>query len=141
MKTYKDIYRPKLDTNFCCSQCVNAVGGCAWSKSFQPVPGWKTIPTQNRDRDDGIKILYCPEFKQGDPLDDREPNGEGLMNFAAAIFSQAASDYKSAVKRRVSFPNNTDTKRILAECEIFLGKYAERLKQQALKELENESNK
>lgn len=139
--TYDEIYHPNVDTNFCCAQCVNAVGGCAWSKSFQPVPGWEAIPTQNRDRDDGIKILYCPEFKQGDPLDDREPNDEGLMNFAAAIFSQAASDYKSAVKRCVLFPDDTDTKIILAECEMFLGKHAERLKRQALAELENESIK
>lgn len=141
MKTYDKIYHPKVDTNFCCAMCVNAVDGCAWSKSFQPVPGWRIIPTQNRDRDDGIKILFCPEFKEGDPLDDRALNDEGLMNFASAIFSQAASDYKAAVKRRVMYPYDTDTKRTLAECEMFLGKHAARLKQQALAELESESNK
>lgn len=133
------IYHPKVDTNFCCALCVNAVGGCAWSRSFQPVSGWKVIPTRNRDRDDGIKILFCPEFKEGDPLDNCAPNDEGLMNFAVAIFEQAASDYKAAVKRHVTFPNDSDTKKTIAECELFLGKHAERLKHQALVELENET--
>lgn len=141
MKTYDEIYHPKVDTNFCCAMCVNAVDGCAWSKSFQPVPGWRIIPTQNRDRDDGIKILFCPEFKEGDPLDDRAPNDEGLMNFAAAIFSQAANDYKTAIKQRVSFSNDSCIKKTIVECELFLGEHAARLKQQALAELENESNK
>lgn len=139
MKTYDELYHPKIDTNTCCAQCKNAVGGCSWSKSFEPIPGWLTEPTKNRDRDDGLKILWCPQFAEGDPLDDRAPNDRGLMNFACAIFEQAASDYKAAIKRRDTFPDDSDTKKTIIECELLLGKHAERLKQQALTELENET--
>lgn len=135
MKTYDNLYRPNVDTNFCCAQCKNAVGGCSWSRNFEPIPGWLTEPSQNRDRNDGLKILWCPEFAEGDPLDDHRPNDEGLMNLACAIFEQAASDYKAAIKRHVEFPSDTDTLKTIVECELFLGKHAERLKRQIFAEL------
>lgn len=135
MKTYKDIYRPKLDTNFCCSQCVNAVGGCAWSKSFQPVPGWKIRRTINRDNSEGIKILYCPEFEEGDPLDNREADINGIMRFGCALFELAASDYKAAIKAQAKGARDSETSRTITECELLFGKHAGRLKRTALKEL------
>lgn len=53
-----------------CSFCDKAICGCEWSERFEPVPGWKAIPTV-LDKGNGnrpinsYKILYCPKFAKG----------------------------------------------------------------------------
>lgn len=137
--TYTEIYHPNIASNFCCSQCTKAVDGCAWSRDFEPIPGWKIRRTINRDRSEGIKILYCPEFEEGDPLDNREPDNKGIMRFGCALFKQAANDYKAAIKAQAKGARDSDTSRTITECELLLGKHAEQLKRKALNELGNET--
>lgn len=59
-----------------CWQCVNAVPdksgkrGCAWSRSFKPVPGWDADETRLYAGDEARSIVSyhvrsCPEFVEG----------------------------------------------------------------------------
>lgn len=136
--TKKEIYQPRTRANTCCAQCKNACGGCSWSKDFSPIKGWKTRRTKNSYSSDGLKILYCPEFEAGDPLDDHEPARDGLVNLYVAIAKLAISDYKDIVKGKPS----TAKLPLSAEfdCISFLGKHAETVRQQALAELAEEQN-
>lgn len=43
-----------------CWTCAKACGGCAWSRRFDPVPGWKAERTRM-----GYSILACPEYEKG----------------------------------------------------------------------------
>lgn len=50
-----------------CWYCEKATGGCRWSRFFQPVKGWKALPTVIRHSqiEKGMKsylVLDCPEF-------------------------------------------------------------------------------
>lgn len=136
--TKKEIYHPKVKSNTCCEQCKNSCGGCSWSRDFTPITGWKIRRTKNRDREDGIRILYCPEFEAGDPLDDHEPTEEGIINLYVAIAKLAISDYKDIIKDKpctVKLPPNSE-----ADCINFLGRHAPRVRAQALRELAEEQN-
>lgn len=136
--TKKEIYQPRAKANTCCEQCKNACGDCSWSKDFTPIKGWKTRRSKDRDRTDGLKILYCPEFEAGDPLDDHEPTEDGIVNLYIAIAKLAISDYKDIVKGKPS----TTYLPLTAEhdCISFLGRHAEIIRQQALAELAEEQN-
>ena len=46
-----------------CKKATNS--GCNWSKSFQPVDGWKAIPAETSSGSATYKIIYCPEFEEG----------------------------------------------------------------------------
>ena len=57
-----------------CWDCANACGGCEWSKSFQPVPGWDAEPVIIRNHlgrgpenssAKSYKIYSCPKFRRG----------------------------------------------------------------------------
>lgn len=147
------VFDPKNDTNTCCERCKNAAGGCAWSKDFQPVPGWKTRNTVNRDRTDGIKILYCPEFVEGDPLDDTEADTGAIFALFERLLELNTEEYKEAIKTKFnaekeklsSILSVVDVIRLNAElesaendmrnCEFFLGKYAVPVKRKLLAEI------
>lgn len=50
-----------------CWYCEKAIGGCRWSRFFQPVKGWKALPTVicHSKNEKGMKsylVLDCPEF-------------------------------------------------------------------------------
>ena len=50
-----------------CWYCEKAVGGCRWSRYFQPVQGWKALSTvlYHGKGEAGMKsylVLDCPEF-------------------------------------------------------------------------------
>ena len=51
-----------------CWDCKNAVLGCSWSKNFEPVEGWKAVPTKlsagdhNDETIDSFDVRECPEF-------------------------------------------------------------------------------
>jgi hypothetical protein len=63
----------KKEQHTLCWGCANACGNCAWSRSFQPVPGWEAKPTKinnNALRYDGrytpsFLVISCPEFENG----------------------------------------------------------------------------
>ena len=55
-----------------CWDCVNAYGGCAWSREGKPVPGWEAEQTsilcyagRQARRTESYKINFCPEFRRG----------------------------------------------------------------------------
>ena len=55
-----------------CWDCVNACGGCAWSREGKPVPGWEAEQTsilcctgRQAVRTESYKINFCPEFRRG----------------------------------------------------------------------------
>ena len=51
-----------------CCECKNAVGGCSWSRRFEPVKGWIAIPTvinHGGILDGSYMILHCPDFERG----------------------------------------------------------------------------
>lgn len=45
-----------------CWVCKNACGGCEWSSSFKPVPGWEAKKSQRKPRDSYV-IKSCPKFE------------------------------------------------------------------------------
>ena len=42
--TLESCYRTAPDQ--LCWDCANACGGCEWSRSFRPVPGWSASPSR-----------------------------------------------------------------------------------------------
>lgn len=55
-----------------CWGCANCYNGCSWSRKFEPVDGWKAIPTSKGvtygDRKKEVKsffVVECPEFVKG----------------------------------------------------------------------------
>ena len=60
------------NTNALCFKCKNAYGGCAWSKSFDPVDGWTAEPVKPKNtkhdtsnpnmRKQDYHIIDCPKF-------------------------------------------------------------------------------
>lgn len=51
--------------NTLCEECIRATGGCEWSDSFQPVPGWTV---EKGKYPSWVHILKCPKFEKGDRL-------------------------------------------------------------------------
>lgn len=151
---YARIYNPSSDTNDCCFHCKKCVGGCSWSKDFTPVEGWKIKHTINRDRTDGIKILFCPEFEEGDPADDAGYSENGVVALYEKVCAQAAEDYREAVKAKYEAEKQLQTfclskletqeliheklhaESTMYQCEALLGRHAIKLKNLVLTELE-----
>lgn len=52
-----------------CWYCINACGGCSWSRKLIPVEGWKATEVTNKDVCDSFlksyKVIECPEFEEG----------------------------------------------------------------------------
>ena len=40
-----------------CWDCARAYGGCSWSATLEPVPGWTT-----RKQGNGEDVVTCPQF-------------------------------------------------------------------------------
>ena len=66
----KKKYQPKRTPPQICWRCGKALGGCSWSRSFTPIPGWEAELTGTRSglRTDSYRIIRCPEF-EGDHTD------------------------------------------------------------------------
>lgn len=50
-----------------CWNCANAVGGCSWSQSFEPVEGWDAVPCIIRGNGievPSFRVLSCPLFER-----------------------------------------------------------------------------
>ena len=53
-----------------CWDCAKACGGCEWSRSFRPVPGWSASPSRRIQNygETGFKVIdtyritACPKF-------------------------------------------------------------------------------
>ena len=64
----KNCFDPKEPTK--CWECEWAGGKngkCPWATKFEPVPGWKAIPTKilvsDRQKIDSFIVVECPEFE------------------------------------------------------------------------------
>ena len=64
-------YVPASKANIC-FDCQNACGGCSWSMSFEPIPGWtakkvkQKITGKTAQWVDTYHITACPEFVPDD---------------------------------------------------------------------------
>ena len=60
-----------------CWDCANALGGCEWSVSFKPVPGWKAkktwpVSAESKKKEyDSYRVLDCPKFVRDSYVDKR----------------------------------------------------------------------
>ena len=71
-KRYK--VKKATGSNNLCYKCKKAAGGCAWSRSFDPVDGWTAEPVEPNYRGSyesnpnmmktGYHITACPEFEE-----------------------------------------------------------------------------
>lgn len=99
---YDRIYKPDADTNTCCFLCKKCVGLCAWSADFKEIPGWKVKITETKARlnpeETGCKILFCPEFEEGDSSDPATWDDNGVLLFFENVLSKASEDFRSAYK-------------------------------------------
>lgn len=57
--------KPRKTKDSLCWDCQKACCGCSWSRSFEPVKGWKAKETKklyNGEESSGYKVIECPEF-------------------------------------------------------------------------------
>lgn len=59
----KKKYQPKRTPPQICWRCGKALGGCCWSRSFKPVPGWEAEPTTLMRGAPSYRIIRCPEYE------------------------------------------------------------------------------
>lgn len=133
------IYKPHVSANECCVICKKNIDGCSWSRKLEPVEGWEAIETDRKTyaAHGNYKILYCPEFEEGDSSKGREKDSECIMNLLEAVYRLAAEDYKSAYQKKLEAErsNHRDNyeisaaKRTMIECSVLLGEYTAQLKE------------
>lgn len=86
-----------------CMECVNACGGCSWSKNFTPVDGWTAEKVERRHTDgyrtvdEGYRITDCPKFQKERKGNGSEHTAEGMMRLAEAVYKRAGDDYRNAL--------------------------------------------
>ena len=76
-----------------CFDCQKACGGCSWSRSFEPVPGWTAEKTMlnngmacdKRRMAETYHIIACPEFVQDEPRRKVNDSSEQFEKFIAAL--------------------------------------------------------
>ena len=65
-------YMEFAKTGQLCWKCQKACGGCSWSKSFIPIPGWTaqrhdvSMWPQGKEAE-SYRIYACPEFVKDPP--------------------------------------------------------------------------
>ena len=79
--------------NTLCWDCENCIGGCSWSKDFEPVVGWKAEAVTNSDNSDTYFVHDCPQFKQGNAKTKLE--SDVFVRLTYAIIKQMVNEYKN----------------------------------------------
>ena len=79
--------------NTLCWDCENCIGGCSWTKDFEPVEGWKAEPVTNSDNSDTYLVSECPQFKPGKSKINLE--SDGFVRLTYAIIKQMVNEYKN----------------------------------------------
>ena len=79
--------------NTLCWDCENCIGGCSWSKNFEPVEGWKAEAVTNSDNTDTYLVRECPQFKKGNVKVNIE--SDGFVRLTYAIIKQMVKEYKN----------------------------------------------
>jgi transcriptional regulator NrdR family protein len=66
----------KYATNSLCWECKRATGFCSWSREFEPVKGWKAVPTTiNSDSKGRTPVIESYEVKKC-PLFEKDERSE-----------------------------------------------------------------
>lgn len=86
-----------------CWYCEKAIGGCCWSRYFQPVPGWKALSTvvYHSRSQKGMKsflVLDCPEFKADMP--EEKENRRIRQRFLSRGYYDPVSGERNAPEQR-----------------------------------------
>lgn len=85
-----------------CWRCGNAVGGCCWSRDFEPVPGWKALdqPIMTQDGKHvtpSYLVLKCPQCRK-ESVEDwtsrREINEEGMYLMIGQMLIAMKAEYR-----------------------------------------------
>lgn len=71
-----------------CWTCQKACGGCSWSRSFSPVPGWRANKTKKRGQGgtkggyiESYYIRSCPEYDPEPKRDIPEERGGQRLKY------------------------------------------------------------
>lgn len=71
-----------------CWTCQKACGGCSWSRSFSPVPGWRANKTKKRGQGgtkggyiESYYIRSCPEYDPEPKRDIPEEKGGQRLKY------------------------------------------------------------
>lgn len=76
-------------TNDLCFRCDKACGGCSWSKSFAPIPGWTAEPSRICVGIDNFvetwHITDCPEFVGKPPKEKLEKDDINIPLIEAMV--------------------------------------------------------
>ena len=138
------IYAPEDGANNCCYICKKSIDGCSWSRSLEPVKGWKAIECERKYSSPSYKILYCPEFEEGNAAKGREWDEDGCMNLVEALYKATADDFKNAYKKKLKlerynaelFENEIEiAEGVMHNCSFLLGEWTEPLKAMVKNEL------
>lgn len=139
------IYKPDVSANECCVICKKNIDGCSWSRKLEPVEGWQAIETDRVTYGvhGSYKILYCPEFEEGDSSKGRDFDRDACNNLIEAVYRNAAADYRNAYKRKLKAERHPlpDKREIefaeqrMFECSFLLGKWTDQLKEMVEKEM------
>ena len=129
-----------------CWRCKNCFGGCSWSKSFEPVEGWRaerTIIQHFNAETPSFLVRACPLFVMDDG--EREYiSDDGFHNLMVAIYKRAAQDYVLLLDRMdvpAYDPDGIAKSKIkyqLSEIENLLPRWlTDKIKRERKKEIEN----
>lgn len=77
--------RPPNKRATLCWSCARFCGRCSWSARFDPVEGWKAIPSvislgPGRSKQKGYTVIQCPEYER----DSEEDGNKRIESHAAA---------------------------------------------------------
>ena len=148
-KFAKNIYKPNDNANHCCFICKKNIDGCSWSRNLEPVKGWKAVVDNRSGSYIGAdyKILYCPEFEEGDSSKGKKYDAEKGMELLEVLYKGTADDYKRAYKQKLKLERRNATlfwneieiaENTMRECSFLLGKWTEKLKRIVEEELDLE---
>lgn len=150
-KTNKErlrIYAPETAANNCCFICKKNIDGCRWARDGEPVEGWKAVENKRKEYDQsGYKILFCPEFEEGDSSEGTMYDEESCMKLLELIVGSAADDYKRAYRSKLKserlgaelFARSIQSAEMeMLMCSHLLGKHTEKLKRIVEEELREE---
>ena len=146
LEEYFRIYKPWEAANNCCYICKKCIDGCSWSRSLEPIKGWKASKSEKRadEPHDGYKIFFCPEFEEGNASEGREYDEDCCMDLLEAVYHNAAEDYKSAYKQKLKAERRgaslfreeiITAEGTMRECSYLLGEWTDKLKSMVEKEL------
>lgn len=100
-----------------CWTCQKACGGCSWSRSFSPVPGWRANKTKKRGQGgtkggyiESYYIRSCPEYDPEPKRDIPEERGGQRLKYdidKVMLLTRAGMTEAEICRRMGSMPLDT----------------------------------